>query len=285
MSAPARLAAPRLRASLAASLLGAALLAGCTGGRGHPVRRSLPMLSAAEVRSLGMYALEEPADPVGADAEAFLFAHLAGVLRTLHGLRAQPVADPRRPVLAVLPAVERSVARRYAAGGFGGPVKLVGALGVAGRIPIPPKAMADMMMDAAVEQQVLAADSFRNVGAEYVTPVARRQRYQVEFRRIGTALWVYDLRFTFVCERRDLPDGRVLLRYDPRSQPRPKHVTLWRGGCILEPDGAGSRVSEILILGTDISLPPFLVGAMRKMVHKKLADRARALWQRAWAGR
>lgn len=245
------------------------------------------MFTPEEVHTLTRYRLEEPAAGVDGDAAvSSLFTGVGGLLATIERLRSVQVVDPRQPRLAQLPKLESAVARRYAGGGFGGRVRMVGAMGVAGRVPLPPKTMADMMMNAAVEKQVLAANVFRHVGADYVLPGARRHRYHVEFHRIGEALWVYNLRFTFAAERRDLADGRVLLRYDPRTVPKPEHVTLWRGGCLLEPDGAGgSRISEVLILGTDISLPPFLVGAMRNMVRKKLADRAKNLWVRAWQGR
>ena len=47
------------------------------------------------------------------------------------------------------------------------------------------------MMDPAVEKQVLAANVFRMVGTDFVTPTTRRNRYHTEFHRIGEALWVY----------------------------------------------------------------------------------------------
>jgi hypothetical protein len=264
---------------LASGLL---LLGSCVGQRGHPVRTSLPRLTAPEIRTLGIHALPEPEVPGDEDAKAMLFSGLEGLLPHVEALRSVGIPDPRAPVLVPRPALERAVARRYRRGGFGGPVRVVGAMAVVGRVPLAPGAMADIMMDPVAEQQVLAADTFRLVGVEYVTPQARRNRYLIEILRIGAALWVYDMRFTMAAERRALSDGSVLLRYDPRVPPRPEHVTLWRGACFLEPDGAGTRVMEVLIIGTDVSLPPFLVGALRKMVRDKISDRAQNLWKRAW---
>ncbi len=77
----------------------------------------------------------------------------------------------------------------------------------------------------------------------------------------------------------------MYLRYDPDVRPKPEHVTLFRGGCLLEPEGSGTRVTEILIIGTDIQLLPFLQGEFTKLVLKTMGDRVKHVWSRAWQGR
>jgi hypothetical protein len=268
-----------------AMLVLAAAAPACVGQRGHPVRTSLPPLTAPEIHTLGMHALDEPGAAAGAEAMPVAFLGMEGLFPHLAAVRAMPQPDPRAPVLVEIPNLEAAVVRRHRGHGYGGPVRLVGALGVVGHVPLRPAEMAAMMQDEVVEKQILAADVFSRIGTEYVLRGSRRDRYRAEFLRIGDAFWIYDLRFTFSCERVDVADGRVLLRYDPRVVPAPEHVTLWRGLCLLEPEGTGTRVTEILIIGTDLNLPFFLVPEMRRIVRKRLADRAQNLWIRAWAGR
>ena len=172
--------------------------------------------------------------------------------------------------------------RRYGAMGFGGRVRSAVAVVAVGRVPLPPAQMADLIMDPEVERQVLGANTFRPLGATYRLPGARRERFAVEILRVGAGPIRVDLRFTVVAERRDTADGRVLLRYDPDTEPRPEHVTLYRGGCLLEPDAGGTRVTEILIVGTDVSVPFFLESSLRQLARATLKDRVTNLWIRAW---
>lgn len=91
----------------------------------------------------------------------------------------------------------------------------------------------------------------------------------------------YNFAFTSRTERWDLPDGVVLMRHDPHPDPRPEHVTLYRGATVIEPVGRGSRVTEFLVMGTDVKVPFFLRGAMRSQSVKVFRDRATNMWKRA----
>ena len=52
---------------------------------------------------------------------------------------------------------------------------------------------------------------------------------------------------------------------------------------LIEPEGAGCRLTEFLILGTDISVPFFLYGTLRKKSLQIFYDRAEDLWKHASA--
>lgn len=258
--------------SLAALLL-LPLLVGCRSPLGRKLRaRAAPQAAR----------LPEPPAPAAEDVPAFLFLGLKGVLADLATLREGAAPAGRAPRLVRLSAVEDAVRRRWARGGFGGPVLSVVALGVSGRVPLAPAAMADLMTDLEVERQVLAAASFRSLGTVYALPGARKTRARATLRGVGAGPLRVALRFNAVTERRDASDGRVWLRYDPAPAPPNEHVTLYRGGCLLEPDGAGARVTEVLLLGTDLRLPPPLQGSMEDLALTTLSNRARNLWVRAW---
>lgn len=259
-------------------------LAGCTAAAGHPVRLSLPRLAPGQAAPV-VTGIEEPASPDAASAGGFLFHGLGGVLKPLETLHARPMAVSRDPIIAALPRMEAAVLARYRGGGFGGSVRAVVVVAATGHVPLTPAEIAELMMDAEVERRVLEADVFQRVGTEYALPGARRGRYLVELRRQGKGPLRFDLRFGLAAERWDLPDGRILMRYDPRPELRPKHVTLYRGGAIIDPTAGGARLTEILILGTDISVPFFLVGEMLNMSRSKLTKRAKGLWAVAWQGR
>ena len=254
---------------------------GCRGGPGHPVRTSLGARpSGATGSRVGV--LEEPAAPGAATLPLALFRGLDGVLARLAVLRELPVPDPRRPTVQRVPEVEAAVRTRYAAGGFGGAVRSVVAVAAVGRVPLAPRAMADLMRDPEVERQVLAAHVFRRLGTVYALPGAQRERFRVELLGMGEGPLRYDLRFTVVAERREGADGRIWLRYDPDPEPAPEHVTLYRGGCLIEPDGAGARVTELVILGTDLRLLPPFQSALETLAADTLRNRVLNLWVRAW---
>jgi len=227
----------------------------------------------------------EPATPQGDDALQALFRQLDGIRMPLERMDRAPLKRSRTPTLTRLRGMEETVRRRYRRGGFGGAVHSIIALGVVGRVPLRPAAMADLMMDPAVERAVLGANHLERLGVGYRLPDSYRARFHATMLRRGYGPFRYDLRFTYSCERRDLDDGRVLLRYDPSVRPPPEHVTLFRGGCLLVPDGEGTRVSEILVFGTDLQVIPPLQPQLTRLVEKTLRDRATNLWIRAWARR
>ncbi|MDF1702709.1 MAG: hypothetical protein P1V36_16295, partial [Planctomycetota bacterium] len=266
-------------ARVAVSVLGMSLaLSGCQRFPGHPVRLSAPRL-AAEAARPEPGVVPEPAHSDDAQRRASLFLGLEGVLRRLDALHALPRPAGEVPRYERLPEVGRSVRRRYRRGGFGGPVRHVVVLGVTGRVPLTPQAMADLMLDHEVERQVLAASSFRPLGLDFDVPGHRRERNRVELLGVGFGPIRFNLRFNIVAERCDLADGSVLLRYDPALEPRNERVTLYRGGARLEPlpDG-GTRVTELVILGTSIDVAPMFLPPLLKMAGDTLHNRATNLW-------
>jgi len=256
------------------------LLPGCTAFPGHPVRLSQPRVADADRASAGD--IPEPSTPEGDEARDQLFLGLRGILVPLEKLRAQQPPELRKPLLASFPTVEANVSRRYAKGGFGGPVLHVVAVGATGTVPLTPPQMADLMEDPEVERQVLAADGFRSLGFEYRLPGATRERSRIELLRQGYGPFRYDLRVSIATERRDLEDGRIFLRYDPDSRPPPQGISLYRGACVLEPVDGGTRVSEILIIGTSLKVPGFVRQGLRNLVRTTLSNRVTNLWVRAW---
>jgi hypothetical protein len=250
--------------------------------RARPAPLSQGTRSGSRVRASGAGEIPEPQAPTDDEAEAYLFLGLEGLLERLHELRKRAPPESGTPLIGAVPRVEASVRKRYAAGGFGGPVRHVVAVAVVGLVPLRPAAMADLMMEPEVERQVLAADEFRRTAVEYRLPGALRERSRVALLRQGFGPFRHDLRFTVITERRELADGRVLLRYDPGAEPPPQNVTLYRGGCLIEPDPAGAKVVELLIIGTSIKVPPFLTQGLRDLVRSTLSNRATNLWVRAW---
>ena len=268
--------APRILLLLCWALASAA----CVAFPGHPVRLSEPRIDDAARPAAGDIA--EPPAPRDDEVEAFLFLGLEGLLKRLHALQAHSPPEPRKPLIGALPELEAAVRKRYAAGGFGGPTRHVIAVAAVGRVPLSPRRMADLMMEPEVERQVLAADVFRPIAVDFRLPGALREHSQVALLRQGFGPFRHDLRFTVITERRDLTDGRVLLRYDPGGTPAPQNVTLYRGGCLLEPDGEGARVVEIVIIAVSIKVPPFLDSGLRDLVRSTMSNRVTNLWVRAW---
>lgn len=266
---------------LLSGLVLASVVAGCRAFPGHPVLLSQPRrVGPAGASPAGV---AEPG-PIPADgAGAALFRGLEGVVKPLERLRSQPVVDARKPQLVRIRQMERSVRKRYRRGGFGGAVRTVVVLGVIGIMPLRPAEAADLITNVDVERAVLGADAMWRLSTVYALSDARRERYRVHLLNRGEGPIRFDLRASVAFERRDSPDGRVLLRYDPDPEPRPEHITLFRGACVLDPVEGGTRVTEILILGTDIQLLPFLQSELVDMVLKTMRDRATNLWVRAWA--
>ena len=258
-----------------------ALLAACTAGAGHPVILSRPRLDLAALRASNPGTVPEPPAPTPEEAPTLLFRGLEGVLRPLERLHAAPLPQPGGgPFFALSPALERAVESRYRRGGYGGAVRTVVALGTTGFVPLEPAAAARLVMDPVVERQALRADALRRTGLVFALPSAQRSQYYVEILRVGKGPFRFDLRFAFEAERVDAGDGRIWLRFDPIPAVRAEHVTLYRGGCVIEPVEGGSRLTELLIVGTDIVLP-FLQGALRDGARGRLAERSRSLWATA----
>jgi hypothetical protein len=264
----------------------ALLLGGCFARPDHPVTTSpRPTAFAPLPPGAAVGEVPEPGPPSGRAARLVFLADLANALGPLEDVRRRAPDVAASPLITALPDTERSVKARFRQGGPNGPVREVVAAGVGGRVPISPRAMADLMTDPVVEREVLAATSVRVLGTDYDVPGASRRTYDVEMRDMGAGTMRFHLRFAMTTERWDLPDGTVLLRYDLRPDPPPRRVTLWRGACLLEPDPEGALVSEFLVVGTDIRVPGLFQGMMRKLSFGTLEDRAVNLFRRARAGR
>ncbi len=221
----------------------------------------------------------EAIDPARAAEQ--LFEGIEGLhailLEERQGARAG--TEPRRSRRRDL---ERSVRERYADGGFGGAVRHVVALAITGIVPMAPGPLAELILAPDVEQRLLAADQVTEERVLLERPGLRRAVLRLTMSGVGIATWRVDLRVHIAMERWDLADGRVLLRYDPHVPPQPRHVTLWRGACLLEPlPGGGTRATEVLVLATDLRPPPLFAGLLTQHVWSTLENRALNLWIRA----
>jgi hypothetical protein len=175
--------------------------------------------------------------------------------------------------------VEEGVQARFARGTPSGPLTEAMAVGVCAVSPLPPARTADVLADPEVERRAFGAQTFRVVRTLYDVPGASRRMVVVELLDIGEGPVRFDFRFAFALERWDLADGTVLLRYDPATWSRTEHVTLFRGLCVIEPAGSGSIVTELLIFGSDVSVPFFLRGTLREKTYDTFRTRLARVWE------
>jgi len=269
---------PRARPSVAPLAGVALLLSACHARPDHPVLStalapSPPVEAAADA--------PEPPPPSGAAARAALFAGMPEIDAALRALAARPSPPGAPPRIVELPALEREVLRTRGGAAALGPIRLVTAFGSSGRAPLPPSRMADLALDPEAERFALAADAVREIGREIDLPGVSRRRFWTEMRQRAYGPFRTDFRFASTAERWDLPDGTVLLRQDSWPVRERRGVTLYRGGAVLEPDGAGSRVTEVTVVGVDVAVPFFLVGAARRDSLGVSQNRLIALWTRA----
>ncbi|MHC5011754.1 MAG: hypothetical protein ACYTG6_12550, partial [Planctomycetota bacterium] len=261
---------------LCALLCPLAAASGCLARPDHPVTHSAisaPAVSPAAAQ------VPEPPPPAGPGARRALFAGFAdvdGPLAFLRGRGSPPGGIPRLQRLA---RMEQSVRQRTRHGTALGRVRHVSACGFSGYAPLPPRAMADIIGSPVAERHALGAETFRPAGIAYALPDFARRLYRVELLNRGEGPFRFDLRFTTALERWDLADGSVLFRYDPLPVPVPEHITLYRGACQIEAAPGGCRVTEFLVLGTDISVPFFLEGSMRELVYDTFEIRITRLWR------
>jgi len=251
---------PNRLATLSPLVLLALSAAGCLGRGDHPVLRR-----SAEVPATWTAAetAPEPPPPSGPTAYALLFLGLSDAVAPLRLLERRGTPPGVEPRLVELPVMERAVLARYRMGTPMGVVASLAATGFSMHVPLAPPAVADLLVDAEEERRFLDADRLEPLAGEYRAPGASRHRFDAAFLRRGEGPFRFDLRFTLLTERWDLPDGVVLLRHDGQSRPLPEHVTLYRGATEIRPEGAGSRVTEFIVMGTDIRVPFFLYGLLR----------------------
>ena len=258
------------------------LSAGCRGRGDHPALGTLR--SAPLTAAVASERATEPGPPTGMLARSLLFLGWHDVEAPLRYVASRPTPAAAEPRIVQLPRIERAVLQRYGRGApTGGVVREAIAVGFSAGLPLAPRAAADLMLDPAFEKEALDADRFESLGIDFDVAGASRRRARVELLNRGQGPIRIDLRFTTLTERWDLPDGSVIMRHDPYPCPPPEHVTLYRGATWIVPAGSGSRVTEFLVMGTDISVPFFLRGLLRKQSVNVFRIRAIRLWRRARA--
>jgi hypothetical protein len=141
--------------------------------------------------------------------------------------------------------------------------------------------MADLLANAEAERRAFRATTFRPVAVRFHARAALRQEYHVEMLDVGEGPIRFDFRFRAALERWDLVDGGVLLRYDPVPWSGTTHVTLFRGMAHIEPADSGSLVTELLLFGSDVTLPFFLQGKLRQNAVDTFRGRLDRLWEMA----
>ena len=258
----------------------AASVAACRGRADHPALEGLR--SPPHAGALAARWAPEPEPPQGVLARAMLFLGWQDAEAPLRFLAAHPSPPDAEPQVVQLPRIESAVLRRYARGGpIGGAIREAIAVGFSIRLPIPARRAADLLLDPAFEKDALDADRFETLQVEFDVAGASRRRARVELLNRGQGPIRVDLRFTSLTERWDLPDGSVIMRHDPYPDPPPEHVTLYRGATWIVPEGTGSRVTEFLVMGTDIRVPFFLRGLLRGQSVGVFRIRAIRLWRKA----
>jgi hypothetical protein len=254
-------------------------LAACRGGTGHPVRDGPPRPAGSPAAPV----VETPdlGPPSGDLSRRIFFLGLGDIEGPLADLRrgAVPTGTPARLIL--LPRVEAAVRARYPRGTPLGALRDAVVVGASARSPFPPVALARLFADPELQRRALQADTVRVVSDLIDAPHVARRTYRIELLRVGEGPFLVDLKFTAAYERWAFPDGCVYLRFDPYPVPPPLHVSLFRGACMIEPEGTGSVYTELLILGTDITAPFFLRPILRKKSIDLLEERVARLWRAA----
>jgi hypothetical protein len=244
-------------------------LAGCAPAARRGLAAGIALGGRADGPPTGALA-PSPAwrDPLFAGAE-----RIAEVLGRLEPPGALPAGEPL--VGRDVPLERHALEDLHAAGRRD--VRTLFAFVVLCRVEAPVEACAAAILDAERERAALDADALTLVASE-ARPGGVRHAFAVDMLRMGEGPFRYDFRWDFSVARRDRPDGRTLLRYEMATAGRsPEHVTLFRGAAALEPERGGTRWSEILLVGSDLSAPFFLRAKAEAAVRDILARRWRRL--------
>lgn len=213
-------------------------------------------------------------------ADAF-FAGLEVLASALPGMSARPDVAPADLRSERLEELEPAFRRILPAVGLAD----AGALYVHGwsvRVASPPARCAEVMLDLAAERAALSADEAEVLG-ERPTHDGQRRVARLGLLDMGEGLFKFDFRWTFAGTSRRRTDGVVLVRYDFVRGDRPQRVAAFSGVAFIAPEGTGSRVTEILAVGSTVSPPFFLKGKARDAVADILTKRARRLTERMTA--
>jgi hypothetical protein len=263
--------APPVRVASRAAFAAAALAAtACSARSGGSLPHARPPAEAA-----GAPAPAASAGDGGLEAlvGARFFRGLSHLSPALLGVANHGTAPAGSdPEAREFPEGEAALARTLSGAGRRVP-RILLAVGFAARVAASPARCADALMDPAALARTLDADDSRAVG-DGVEGARRVRRISLALLDRGKGPFRYDFRWTFRVSRIDLPGGSVLVRYDLEPQPAPERVSLFHGAAVIEPEGTGSRLSEVVVLGSDLSLPFFLRSQGRAGVRSILAIRA-----------
>jgi hypothetical protein len=174
---------------------------------------------------------------------------------------------------ARLPQAEEQVYREAVASGRRD-VRSLFVHGVAYRVSCPPARAAQVLCDPEVEKTSFAAQEGSDLG-----PAARGEGRRMSFGLLdmGEKPFVYDFRFSVEATRVTRPGGVFLVRTEMIAEPAPERVSLVAGVAVCAPDGDGTRVSEVIAIGSPVSTPFFLKGKARSAVDRILSQRATRL--------
>ena len=140
-------------------------------------------------------------------------------------------------------------------------------------VEAPPSRVAERLLEATAERAALDADE----AEELSQGAGTSRRMRLAMLRMGEVPFRYDFRWTLVASRRGLEGGAIEVRYDLADDPAPEHVSLFRGIASIEPEGTGSRWTEVLAIGSTVSAPFFLKGKARDEVTKIMTRRMQRL--------
>ena len=237
-----------------ALLLFATCLCACT-----TARRSEFASSAGAAR--GEEALLLDADAAGSVVRRSVDAWRTG----------QPVEAPA--VVAVrLPEAEDHLREALRAEGRRG-VSSLYVLAFSVRVAAPPARAASRLLDVAEERAAIGADEAHDPSED----AGGLCRMRLAMLNMGRGPFRFDFRWTVATSLRPLEGGRFEVRYDLAGEPPPERVSLFHGIAVLEPEGAGSRWTEALAIGSPVTPPPFLVGAARAEVERIMTRRAQKM--------
>lgn len=278
----------RLRLSAWLPALGLLLLSACSHHRSHPVIRGA--WGGGGPRGAAHGTAPDPAvdQALPWEARRAFFADMGRLDERIDEVRALLTPDAKQPVHRPLREASRALlARMGPRGPLGGRLRNALVFGAVGRLPLSARDAAGLWLDPGAQGAALGTRGFRTEGVVFGLPDSFRQAARVEILDVGTKPLTFDLVFGTYVEVKELFDKTVLLRYDPRAVAGERHVSLWRGGCVFEPDpaapgGRGCIATEVVVFGTDIHLP-LLEGLLRREVESAFATRAERFWKLAAA--
>ena len=232
----------------------ATCLSACTAARRGEFGAAAGAARGAEAQWLD-------AEPIG-----LIVRRAVDAWRTGQPVEAQAVRAIR------LPEAEQHLREALKAEGARG-VSSLFVLALSVRVAAPPPRAAAHLLDVAEERAAVASDEAKDPTED----AAGLCRMRLAMLNMGQGPFRFDFRWTVATSLRPLEGGRLEVRYDLAGDPPPERVSLFHGIAVLEPDGQGSRWTEVLAIGSPITPPPFLVGAARAEVERIMTRRAQKM--------